>query len=100
MPGGDETILALGHCTSPGAVCHPLLLTDVVMPGLRGPHLARRLPALHPETRSPCASGSGTDPLLDLASAECAVELVANPISAFTLLTRVREMFDAGRPKH
>lgn len=44
--------LAMGH---KGAI--DILLTDVVMPGLRGPELARRLTQIHPETQVVYMSG-------------------------------------------
>jgi DNA-binding response OmpR family regulator len=70
------------------------------MPGLSGPQLARQLSVLHPETRVLYVSGYANDPLLGLESAGRDVELVAKPYSGITLLTRVRELLDAGRPTH
>jgi two-component system, cell cycle sensor histidine kinase and response regulator CckA len=34
-----------------------ILLTDIVMPGLRGPELARRVAKVHPEVQIVCMSG-------------------------------------------
>lgn len=93
--GGEEALRLVETLTNP---LH-LLLTDVVMPGLSGPQLAQRVTALHPETRVLYVSGYANDPLLRLDSAADAAALVAKPYSGLTLLTRVREVLDAGRAR-
>ncbi len=127
MPGGDETILVVddepalvrvaermltgvGYTTLSATGGEAalrlvetlktpihLLLTDVVMPGLSGPQLAQRVVELHPETRVLFVSGYANDPLLELESAARPNALVTKPYSGLTLLTRVRDVLDAGR---
>jgi PAS domain S-box-containing protein len=50
---GDEALELLARDRSPVAI----LLTDVVMPGLGGPELARRVRAVHPDARVVYMSG-------------------------------------------
>jgi CheY-like chemotaxis protein len=69
-----------------------MLLTDIVMPGLSGPELARYLLEVHPDLKVLYMSGyptaAGAVPLLSRDS------FMQKPFTAERLLRRVREVFD------
>jgi signal transduction histidine kinase len=69
-----------------------LLVTDVVMPKLRGPELARRLTVTRPTTRVLYTSGYPDDP--SLAEAEGPTTLLPKPFTPEALGRRVREVLD------
>ncbi|MBW7932794.1 MAG: response regulator [Gemmatimonadaceae bacterium] len=68
-----------------------LLLTDVVMPGLSGPELARRLRMARPTTRVLYMSGYATSVLMDEGTPISESELLAKPFAPDELVARVRE---------
>jgi CheY-like chemotaxis protein len=69
-----------------------VLLTDVVMPGMKGPELARRLHALRPGVRILFMSGYAADVVTagDLKDAA----LVSKPFSPASLSRAVRDILD------
>ncbi|MFP4056046.1 MAG: ATP-binding protein [Candidatus Brocadiia bacterium] len=69
-----------------------LLLTDVVMPGGRGPELYRRLCQLRPETKALYISGHSA-PLAGVE--ETAAPLLGKPFTPQQLAAKVREVLDA-----
>ena len=73
-----------------------LLLTDVVMPGMKGPELGRRMRALRPGMRVLLMSGYAADVMTkdDLADAA----LVPKPFSQATLTRAVRHALDMALP--
>ena len=73
-----------------------LLLTDVVMPGMRGPELARRLRISHPELRVLLASGYAQE-IVDSDRHED--PLLAKPFSPETLLAAVDAVMGPGNEK-
>lgn len=73
--------------TYPGPI--HVLLSDVLMPGMRGPTLARQLQATRPNLRVLLMSGY-TDPVTDLAEGDAT--LLQKPFSASELLQRIREV--------
>jgi PAS domain S-box-containing protein len=121
-PGGTETILLVeddeqvrrlthGILESAGYVVfaardgfealaiadgHPerihLLLSDVVMPTMTGPELARRLVAARPGLRVLCVSGYTDDVVLEQADARIA--FLQKPVTPETLKLKVREVLD------
>ncbi|TNF35475.1 MAG: response regulator [Deltaproteobacteria bacterium] len=99
---GYEVIEALD---SPDAlrICeaHPepihLLLTDVVMPELRGPELAERALAIRPELRVVFMSGYTDASVVQHGVHGPEVGFVQKPISPRSLATKVRAVLDAGR---
>jgi PAS domain S-box-containing protein len=123
-PGGSETILlvedeplvlevavaalrGLGYkvlCAGSGdealalARQHPepihLLLTDVVMPNMSGPDLARRLAEMRPGTRVLYTSGYTDDTVLLHGVLEAGVAFLQKPYGPAALAARVREVLD------
>jgi signal transduction histidine kinase/CheY-like chemotaxis protein len=87
-PSGEE---ALKVASTHDGTIH-LLLTDVVMPGMKGPELAKRLRALRPGLRVLLMSGYAADVVTsdDLKDAA----LVAKPFSPAALTRAVRTALD------
>jgi CheY-like chemotaxis protein len=87
-PSGEEALKVAG--THDGTI--HLLLTDVVMPGMNGPELAKRLKALRPGLRVVLMSGYAADVVTadDLKDAA----LVAKPFSPASLTRAVRNALD------
>jgi two-component system, cell cycle sensor histidine kinase and response regulator CckA len=75
-----------------------LLITDVVMPDLRGPELARRLIEQRPTLATLFMSGYTDDTLGDDTSwFRVPVDFIQKPFSPSALAARVREMLDRRR---
>ena len=75
-----------------------LLITDIVMPGLRGPELARRLIEQRPALATLFMSGYMDDALADdTSSFRVPVDFIQKPFSPSALAARVREMLDRRR---
>src|SRR5690606_12551460 len=72
-----------------------LVITDVVMPGMRGDELARRVQERHPTVRVLFVSGYTADAILDRGMRDGPVPVVAKPFSAAELRARVRLALDA-----
>jgi two-component system, cell cycle sensor histidine kinase and response regulator CckA len=86
---GNEALSIAGGRQSP---IH-LLLTDVVMPALRGPELAQRLRTLHPETRVIFISGyAGKDDQEDVTRQ--GAPFLQKPFAAETVLRKVRDVLE------
>jgi PAS domain S-box-containing protein len=68
-----------------------LLLTDVVMPGITGPELARRLRSIRPEMKVLCMSGYTDD---ESAERDDSIEYLQKPFTAEALSLRVRAVID------
>jgi len=91
---GDEALrLAAAH---QGPI--DLLITDVVIPDLRGPELARRLLEQRPTLATLFISGYMDDALGEDSSAlPLPVDFIQKPFSPSALAARVREMLDRRR---
>jgi two-component system, cell cycle sensor histidine kinase and response regulator CckA len=67
-----------------------LLVSDVTMPGMEGPELARRLAAIRPGLKALLLSGYGHDPAL----LDAGVDFLPKPFRPSALVARVREILD------
>jgi two-component system, cell cycle sensor histidine kinase and response regulator CckA len=72
-----------------------LLLTDVVMPDMSGPQLARRLLRAHPHLRCLFVSGYFADSAAMQAVQDEGIDILQKPFSATDLADRVRRTLDA-----
>jgi PAS domain S-box-containing protein len=77
----------------PGAI--HLLLSDVVMPQVSGPELAKRLSTARPDMRVLCMSGYTDDSIVRHGVLEAHFAFIQKPITPETLTTKVREVLDA-----
>jgi two-component system cell cycle sensor histidine kinase/response regulator CckA len=71
-----------------------LLLTDVIMPGITGPELARRLRALHAGVKVLMVSGYAGSALFQFEPEELGSHFLQKPFRPDELLQRVREALD------
>jgi two-component system cell cycle sensor histidine kinase/response regulator CckA len=76
----------------------PLVITDVIMPGLSGPALAKRLTAARPETRVLYTSGYADDAVVKhgMIGPNCA--FLEKPFTRDDLVRKVRDLLDS--PAH
>jgi GAF domain-containing protein/ActR/RegA family two-component response regulator len=72
-----------------------LLLTDVVMPGMRGPEVAMHLTALRPDMKVVYISGYVGDALSPRGVVDTGAVVLEKPFTGATLLGKVREALDA-----
>ncbi len=87
---GDEAVrLAEGHS---GPV--HLLLTDIVMPGMTGPELARDLSRLHPDLRVLFMSGYAENAVVREGLRHPSAGFIEKPFSPETLAREVRRALD------
>ena len=88
---GEEALLVLARHAAP---VH-LLLTDVVMPGMSGRHLAERLAQTHPGMKVLYMSGYTSDTVVRHGVLEEKVSFINKPFNAAALLQKVREVLDS-----
>ena len=87
---GEEALLT---CTKhKGPI--DLLLTDVVMPGLNGPEVARRLKYLYPELKVIYMSGYSEKGIFQRGILEPEIGLLQKPFSLESLTGKVREVLN------
>jgi PAS domain S-box-containing protein len=72
-----------------------LLLTDVMLPGLSGPELARRMYEASPALRVLYISGYTDDPAVEAGQFPPGAQFLAKPFTLTALLRAVRETLDA-----
>ncbi|MDB5220149.1 MAG: two-component hybrid sensor and regulator [Myxococcaceae bacterium] len=72
-----------------------LLLTDVVMPQMSGPELAKRLAGSRPGMRVMCMSGYTDDSIVRHGILETEIAYLQKPITPESLTRKVREVLDA-----
>jgi DNA-binding NtrC family response regulator len=76
-----------------------LLVTDVVMPGMSGRDVARRVAALRPEVKVLYLSGYTDDAIVRHGMLEPGIAFVQKPFSGDMLARKVRELLDAPAQK-
>ena len=76
-----------------------LLLSDVVMPGLRGPQLAKILDESRPGMAVLFMSGYTDGSLEDAAEPTRTYELISKPFTWNALSTRIREVLEASHSR-
>jgi two-component system, cell cycle sensor histidine kinase and response regulator CckA len=86
---------ALLHCERHAGRIH-LLLSDVVMPQMSGPELARRLAGTRPDMKVLCMSGYADDQALGPDVLDGQIAFLQKPITPAMLTRRVREVLDSG----
>jgi len=84
--GVDALHVAERH---PGPIC--LLVTDVIMPQMSGPELAKRLKEARPEIQVLYMSGYTDDKLGDLAQPDSELALMQKPFYIGELVRKIRE---------
>ena len=85
---------ALLHAEShPGRI--DLLLSDIVMPQMSGPELAKRLARSRPDMRVLCMSGYTDDSIVRHGVLEARVAFLQKPITPESLTAKVREVLEA-----
>jgi CheY-like chemotaxis protein len=72
-----------------------LLVTDVVMPQMSGPELAKRLANARPEMKVLCMSGYADDSIVRHGVVEAKVAYLQKPLTTDALARKVREVLDA-----
>ena len=79
---------------------HPidLLITDVIMPGMSGPELAKQVFLISPATRLIYASGYTRDAIVRNGVLEGEVAFIQKPYTPFSLLRKARAVLDAAKP--
>ncbi|MEK6779952.1 MAG: PAS domain S-box protein, partial [Candidatus Deferrimicrobiota bacterium] len=90
---GNEALLISGRHHGP---IH-LLLTDIVMPRMRGTALAERLALLRPEMKVLYMSGYTDDATFNNGDAGKGTAFIQKPFGPSTLANKVREVLDSGR---
>jgi two-component system, cell cycle sensor histidine kinase and response regulator CckA len=91
---GDEALAAAAEQAEP----IDLLLTDVVMPQMHGPHLAEQIQRVRPSIRVMFMSGFAQPILESGGHLDTGVTLVEKPFSGPTLLAKVSQVLKRGTP--
>jgi two-component system cell cycle sensor histidine kinase/response regulator CckA len=91
---GDEALEVAARHDGP---IH-LMVTDVVMPGVSGPELARRLETVHPDMKVLFISGYTDDAVLRHGVREGSAAFLQKPFTLDGLARKVREVLDARLP--
>jgi two-component system, cell cycle sensor histidine kinase and response regulator CckA len=87
---------AVEVCSKPSSPIH-LVLTDVVMPQMSGPELAKRLRSLRPEIKVLFMSGYTDDTIIRHGMLDPKTRFLQKPLTPEDLLRKVREVLDGGR---
>ena len=76
-----------------------LLVTDVVMPQMSGPEMAKRLAETRPEMKVLCMSGYTDDSIVRHGVLDAKVAYLQKPLTPDSLTTKVREVLESSRPQ-
>ena len=101
--GMGTSVLPAQHAGEALLVCErhggtiDLLVTDVVMPQMSGPELAKRLGTTRPDMKVLCMSGYTDDSVVRHGILEGGVAFLQKPITPASLTRKVREVLDGGR---
>jgi len=87
----DALILSRNHL---GAL--HLLLTDVIMPGMDGPALAKQVQKERPDIKVLFMSGYATNFIMHDGVVDPGTNFLEKPFHPRTLLSKVREVLDSG----
>jgi len=90
-PGGEE---AFHVCRRHKGPIH-VLITDVVMPKMKGPEVADRLRSMYPEMKVLYVSGYTADMIDQHGVLESGTHFIQKPFAPVDLLNRVRELLDS-----
>jgi PAS domain S-box-containing protein len=85
------------HAQSNGGQIH-LLLTDVMMPGISGRELAKRITSRHPHIRVLYMSGYTNNVIAEDGMLEAGLSFLQKPFTPQTLVQKVRETLDRRVP--
>ena len=91
----DHAAIALEMVAQPNRRIH-LLLTDVVMPGINGRHLADQARVIQPDMKVLFMTGYPQDVVLDNGRIEPGIELMHKPFERKDLAARIRALLDGG----
>jgi CheY-like chemotaxis protein len=75
-----------------------LMVTDVVMPGMSGPELFRRLQALRPSMKVLYMSGYAAEAIVHRGVLDPGVAFIQKPFTLAGLMEKLREVLNAARP--
>jgi PAS domain S-box-containing protein len=90
--GGEAFLLCEKH---PGTI--DLLLSDVVMPHMSGPELARRLATTRPTMKIICMSGYTDDAVVRHGALDAGIAFIQKPFTPDTLARKVRDVLESRR---
>ncbi len=109
LPDGSEAMISRAIAANCGATALDLadkhrgrihlLLTDVVMPGMSGRHLAGQLVAKRPETKIIYMSGYTDDAIVHHGALNSGTAFLQKPVSPIVLARKLREVLDAPRKR-
>jgi DNA-binding NtrC family response regulator len=88
-----DCIEALQICDQYAAPIH-LLVTDVVMPGMNGPELVKKLLNIHPEMKVLYISGYSRETIFQSGEQEQGFGYLGKPFTPRAFLRKVRELLD------
>jgi PAS domain S-box-containing protein len=75
-----------------------LLLTDVVLPGINGRELARRLQSRQPDIKVLFMTGYSRNAIVHQGRLDPGVEVIQKPLTQADLSVRIRDLLDAPKP--